>query len=67
MPLNSRSDDAALARLEAAGAVGVRFDLVSHRPDALGPRRRASWHASKNLVWHAQVFTYDTQWAGWCR
>jgi predicted TIM-barrel fold metal-dependent hydrolase len=61
--VDPRSDDAALARLEAAGAVGVRFNLVSHRPDALaGPAAARFLARLKDLGWYAQVFAHDAQW-----
>jgi predicted TIM-barrel fold metal-dependent hydrolase len=55
--------EAALAALDSAGAVGVRFNLVSHRPDALsGPAAARFLARLRELGWYAQVFADDAQW-----
>ncbi|HEY6336740.1 MAG TPA: amidohydrolase family protein [Alphaproteobacteria bacterium] len=52
-----------LAALDARGVVGVRFNLVSYRPDALvGPGAERYLARLKALGWFAQVFADDAQW-----
>jgi len=49
-----------LAALNARGVVGVRFNLVSYRPDALaGPGAERYLARLKALGWFAQVFADD--------
>jgi predicted TIM-barrel fold metal-dependent hydrolase len=56
-------DDATLHHLAASGVVGVRFNLVSYRPDDLaGPQAEKLLARLRELGWHAQVFATDPQW-----
>jgi len=56
--------DRALDDLAARGVVGVRFNLVSYRGDALrGPEAEWLLARLKGLGWYAQVFADDAQWA----
>src|SRR4051812_37967324 len=59
------TDDAALATLDAAGAVGVRFNLVSHRPDALAGLAAAHFLARpKELGWDGPGLARHPPWPG---
>ncbi|MBV9753261.1 MAG: amidohydrolase family protein [Hyphomicrobiales bacterium] len=59
-PETPESDFAALAR---QGVVGVRFNLLSHRADALeGPVAGRFLARLRELDWFAQVFADDAQW-----
>ena len=52
-----------LAGFARQGVVGVRFNLLSHRADALeGPRAESFLARLKELDWFAQVFADDAQW-----
>ncbi|MBV9522637.1 MAG: amidohydrolase family protein, partial [Alphaproteobacteria bacterium] len=54
-----------LEALAVRGAVGVRFNLVSYRPDALEmPEAERFLARLKALGWFAQVFADDSQWLG---
>ena len=57
------TSDETLADLTSAGAVGMRFNLVSYEPDAL-LRRDAPrlLQRLKALGWFAQVYADDAQW-----
>jgi predicted TIM-barrel fold metal-dependent hydrolase len=55
--------DRELEALDAAGMVGVRFNLVSYEPDALmRPDARQLLQRLKAMGWFAQVYADDTQW-----
>jgi predicted TIM-barrel fold metal-dependent hydrolase len=57
-------EDAALHDLAAAGVVGVRFNLVSYRPDGLaGAQAERLLARVRDLGWHVQVYATDAQWA----
>lgn len=57
-------DDKALDDLDAAGVVGVRFNLVSYEPDALLRSDAPRWLARlRGRGWFAQVYANDAQWA----
>ena len=59
-PETSESELASLAR---RGVVGVRFNLLSHRADALeGARAERFLARLRELDWFAQVFADDAQW-----
>jgi predicted TIM-barrel fold metal-dependent hydrolase len=61
VPLDASSEQ--LAGMVAAGAVGVRFNLVSHRGDTLEDPRAPGFLARiRALGWHAEVFAHDEQW-----
>lgn len=61
VPLDASSEY--LAGMAAAGAVGVRFNLVSHRGDTLEDPRAPGFLARiRALGWHAEVFAHDEQW-----
>ena len=56
--------EAELARLSERGVVGVRFNLVSYRADALAGKAGERYLARlRELGWFAQVFADDAQWA----
>lgn len=56
-------DEESLARLDAAGVVGVRYNLVSADPNALhAPRVDHLLGRLAKLDWHIQVFADDAQW-----
>jgi predicted TIM-barrel fold metal-dependent hydrolase len=62
--IDPETSEAELARLDALGVVGVRFNLQSHRRDALeGPNAALFMERLKELGWFAQVFADDAQWA----
>ena len=55
--------DRPLDDLAARGVVGVRFNLVSYRGDALrGPEAERFLARLKGIGWYAQVFADDAQW-----
>ncbi|MFI5013898.1 MAG: amidohydrolase family protein [Hyphomicrobiales bacterium] len=55
--------EAELVALAGHGVVGVRFNLQSHRRDALeGPQAARFLARLKALGWFAQVFADDAQW-----
>ena len=55
--------DRALDDLAAAGAVGVRFNLVNFEPDALSHRDAPRLlQRLKALGWFAQIYADDAQW-----
>jgi len=61
--LEPTTSDGELARLNALGVVGVRFNLQSYRGDALnGPAAARFLARIRELGWFAQVFADDTQW-----
>jgi predicted TIM-barrel fold metal-dependent hydrolase len=51
-----------LAALAAHGVVGVRFNLVSYRSDALSAGAEPFLARLKALGWFAQIFADDSQW-----
>ena len=61
--ISGEESDRALETLAARGVVGVRFNLVNARQDALaGPEAAALLARLKALGWFAQVFANDDQW-----
>jgi len=63
--ISGQASDRTLETLAARGVVGVRFNLVNTRRDALaGPEAAALLARLKALGWFAQVFARDDQWQG---
>ena len=63
--ISGQESDRSLETLAARGVVGVRFNLVNTRRDALaGPEAAALLARLKALGWFAQVFARDDQWQG---
>ena len=63
--ISGQESDRTLETLAARGVVGVRFNLVNTRRDALaGPEAAALLARLKALGWFAQVFARDDQWQG---
>ena len=63
--ISGQESDRTLKTLAARGVVGVRFNLVNARQDALaGPGAAALLARLKALDWFAQVFARDDQWQG---
>jgi len=63
--ISGQESDRTLETLAARGVVGVRFNLVNARQDALaGPGAAALLARLKALDWFAQVFARDDQWQG---
>ena len=61
--IDPESGDRTLEDLAGRGVVGVRFNLVSYRGDALrGPDAERYLARLKAIGWHAQVFADDAQW-----
>lgn len=61
--VNPDVSDATLQSLAAAGVVGVRFNLVSYRPDDLaGSEAEKLLVRLRDMNWHVQVFATDAQW-----
>lgn len=57
------ASDGTLASLDAAGAVGVRFNLVNYAPDALSQAQAAGLLERLNaLGWFAQIYADDSRW-----
>lgn len=62
--VDPETPEAELARLSERGVVGVRFNLVSYRADALAGKAGERFLARlRELGWFAQVFADDAQWA----
>jgi predicted TIM-barrel fold metal-dependent hydrolase len=63
--ISSEESDRTLETLAERGVVGVRFNLVNAKQDALaGPEAQALLVRLKALGWFAQVFARDDQWQG---
>jgi predicted TIM-barrel fold metal-dependent hydrolase len=61
--LDPRTEHGKLSSLAVLGVVGVRFNLVSHRADALdGPLAESFLARLEKRGWFAQVFADDAQW-----
>ena len=62
--VDPETPEAELGRLSERGVVGVRFNLVSYRADALAGKAGERFLARlRELGWFAQVFADDAQWA----
>ena len=61
--VDSETPERELANFARQGVVGVRFNLLSHRADALeGPLAERFLARLKELGWFVQVFADDAQW-----
>jgi predicted TIM-barrel fold metal-dependent hydrolase len=61
--VDPETPESELARFAEQGVVGFRFNLQSHRPDALeGPRAERFLARLEEHGWFAQVFADDAQW-----
>ena len=61
--VDPETSESELVAFMEQGVVGVRFNLLSHRADALeGPRAQRFLARLKELGWFAQVFADDAQW-----
>ena len=62
--VDPETPEAELGRLSERGVVGVRFNLLSYRADALAGKAGERYLARlRELGWFAQVFADDAQWA----
>jgi len=61
--LDPQTPESELQALSALGVVGVRFNLLSHRADALEGARAAGFlERLERHGWFAQLFAEDAQW-----